>query len=192
MTYRHTGPERQGHEPAGGAHDPAGRRHGTDLKALLKRLNQDATQLAHDELELAKLELREVAEAFGDDVQNASRTLVKDIAKVGVALTLAMLAGLSLTAGAILVIGRLLGDAFWAGGLIVGVLLLAGAAVAGMSAARDLRESESLRLESGRRTFERNKAVLEDEVRETKEFAQEEATEFKRHATPPEEPRHRA
>ena len=38
------------------------------LKTLLGRLNQDASQFVHDELELAKLELREVADALGDKV----------------------------------------------------------------------------------------------------------------------------
>jgi hypothetical protein len=187
--YRHPRPALEPH-PA-----PDRGVNGADLKTLLRRLNQDVTQLAHDELELAKLEIREVAEAFSHDLREASATLVKNMAKVGVALTLAMLAGLALTAGAILGVGRLLGGAFWAGGLIVGLLLLAGAAAAGMSAARSLQESDALRMERGRRTLERNRAVLEDEARETKDFVQDEAEAFKRHATPPEEPppsRHRA
>lgn len=165
---------------------------GPDLKTLLKRLNQDATQLAHDEIGLAKLELREVAQAFSADLQEASRTLVQNVAKVGAALVLAALAGLALTAGAVLGIGRLLGDAFWAGGLIVGTILLLGAAVFGMSAARDLKESPELRLEHGRRTLEENQRVLKQEARDTTEFVRDEAKAFKRHATPPEETGHRA
>ena len=79
--------------------------------------------------------------------------------------------------------GRLLGDAFWAGGLIVGVVLLIAAAMAGRSAASDARSSEALRLEKTRRTVRRDTEVLADELRETKEFAQREAREFKQHAT---------
>jgi hypothetical protein len=179
------GPPRQEYRPNGPSD-------GATLKTLFKRLNRDATQLAHDELELARLEIREVAEAFSSDLQAASRTLVQNVAKVGAALVLAALAGLALTAGAILGIGLLLGGAYWAGGLIVGALMLVAAAVFGMSAARDLKESPELRLEHGRRTLEENKAVLKEEVRETREFARDEAAAFKRHATPPEEPGHSA
>jgi uncharacterized membrane protein YqjE len=153
------------------------------LKTLLGRLNQDASQFVHDELELAKLELREVADALSSDVREAGQTLAKDLAKVGVALSLALMAGLALTAGAVLGIGRLLGDAFWAGGLIVGVVLLVAAAMAGKSAASDARSSEALRLEKTRRTVRRDKEVLADELRETKEFAQRGARDFKQHAT---------
>lgn len=165
---------------------------GADLRTLLRRLNEDVTQLAHDEIELAKLEIREVAGAFSADLHEASRTMVQNVAKVGVALVLAWLAGLALTAGAILGIGRLLGGEFWAGGLIVGALFLIAAAIFGMSAARALKESPELRLEHGRRTLDQSKQVLAEEARETKEFAREEAEAFKRHATPPEEPRHLA
>jgi uncharacterized membrane protein YqjE len=155
------------------------------LKTLLSRLNSDASQFVHDELELAKLELREVAGALSSDVREAGQTLVKDLAKVGVALSLAFMGGLALTAGAVIGIGRLLGDAFWAGGLIVGIVLLVAAALAVKSAASDAKNSDALRLENTRRTFERDKEVLADEVRETKDFVQQEAREFKEHATGP-------
>lgn len=157
---------------------------GVDLKVLLGRLNRDATQLVHDEIELAKLELRDVADAFASDVQSAGKTLAKDFAKIGMALSLATLAGLALTVGAILAVGQLLGGAFWAGGFIVGAVLLIAAGLLGWSAASDLGDSESLRLEHGRRTLSRDRAVLEDEARRTKEFAQEEAADFKREASP--------
>lgn len=160
-----------------GIHDDVG------LKTLLKRLNEDASQFVHDELELAKLELREVAGALSSDVREAGQTLARDLAKVGVALSLALMGGLALTAGAVLGIGRLLGDAFWAGGLIVGIVLLVAAALAVRSAATDAKTSESLRLENTRRTIQRDRQVLADEMRETKEFAQREAREFKQHAT---------
>ena len=161
----------------GAMHDEAG------LKTLLKRLNQDASQFVHDELELAKLEFKEVAGALSTDVREAGQTLAKDLAKVGVALSLALMGGLALTAGAVLAIGRLLGDAFWAGGLIVGIVLLVAAALAGRSAATDAQESEALRLTRTKRTMKRDSQVLADEMRETKEFAQREAQEFKDHAS---------
>lgn len=161
------------------------RDHGPDLRTLLARLASDISQLAHDEMTLAKLELRSVADTFANDLREAGRTLVKDLAKVGVALTLAMLAALALTAGAILAIGALLDGAYWAGGLIVGAVLLIAAAVFGMSAARDLRDSGSLRLEATRRRAEQNRDVLAAEARQTKTFARQEAQDFKEHASSP-------
>lgn len=153
------------------------------LKTLLSRLNSDASQFVHDEIELAKLELREVAGALSSDVREAGQTLAKDLAKVGVGLSLALMGGLALTAGAVLGIGRLLGDAFWAGGLIVGIVLLVAAALAMKSAASDVKDSDALRLENTRGTFQRDKEVLANEVRETKDFVKQEAHEFKEHAT---------
>ena len=161
----------------------AGRDNGPDLRTLLSRLGQDVSQLAHDEMTLAKLELRSVADTLSGDLQNATKTMVKDLAKVGIALSLAVLAGLALTAGAIIGIGLLVG-AYWAGGLIVGVLYLIAAAVFGMSAAKDLKTSDSLRLESTRRRVEQNADVMKREARETKEFVRDEAQDFKRHASP--------
>jgi ABC-type multidrug transport system fused ATPase/permease subunit len=185
-TERMHGPHEQ-YDPRG----PAGWRGSgdrADLKELLSRLGQDASQLAHDEMTLARLELRSITTTLSDDLQNASRTLVKDMAKVGIALTLATLAGLALTAGAIIGVGILVG-AYWAGGLIVGGVLLLLAAVFGISAARDLQTSDALRLEKTRRSAERSKDVLAAEAEETKRFASEEASELKYRASPPEKPR---
>jgi hypothetical protein len=185
-TERMHGPH-EPYDPRG----PAGWRgsaDGADLKELLSRLGQDASQLAHDEMTLARLELRSITTTLSDDLQKASRTLVKDMAKVGVALTLATLAGLALTAGAIIGVGVLVG-AYWAGGLIVGGVLLLLAAVFGISAARDLQTSDALRLEDTRRSAERSKDVLAAEAEETKRFASEEASELKYRASPPEKPR---
>jgi uncharacterized membrane protein YqjE len=159
------------------------------LRTLLSRLNSDASQLVHDELDLAKLELREVAGTLSDEVKVAGRTLAKDLAKIGMALSLALMAGLALTAGAVLGIGRLLGDAFWAGGLIVGIVLLIAAALAGRSAVSDAADSDALRLKSTRQTIGEDRQVLADEARETKEFVQHEVGEFKRHASAKSAPR---
>jgi hypothetical protein len=193
----------QGTERVHGPHEPydpyaangppgpagwAGRGDGADLKELLSRLGQDASQLAHDEMTLARLELRSITTTLSDDLQKASRTLVKDMAKVGIALTLATLAGLALTAGAIIGVGVLVGS-YWAGGLIVGGVLLLLATVFGLSAARDLQTSDALRLEETRQSAERSKDVLAAEAKQTKRFASEEASELKYRASPPEKPR---
>jgi uncharacterized membrane protein YqjE len=159
------------------------------LRTLLSRLNSDASQLVHDELDLAKLELRDVAGTLSNEVKEAGRTLAKDLAKIGMALSLALMAGLALTAGAVLAIGRLLGDAFWAGGLIVGTVLLIAAVMAGKSATSDAADSDALRLKDTRRTLAEDKQVFADEARETKEFLQHEAQEFKHHASEKAAPR---
>lgn len=163
-----------------------------DLKILLRQLSNDASQLAHDELTLAKMEIRDIADAFSSDIQTAGQTVVRDMAKVGIALSLATLAGLALTAGAVMGIGALLGGAYWAGGLIVGTILMIAAAAFGMSAAKDLRESEALRMENARRTLERDKDMMQSEARETQRFASESARDFKDHASPPENPTSRS
>lgn len=179
-----TGPEGGiPHEPRFGGTGTGSAEHGPELKTLIRNLGQDLSQLAHDELTLAKLELRSVGDTLSDDLRNAGRTLVKDLVKVGVALTLGTLAALALTAGAIMAIGALLG-AYWAGGLIVGVVLLIAAAVFGMGAAKDLKTSESLRLESTRRRAAQNKDVMASEARATKQFARQEGKDFKQHASP--------
>lgn len=160
-----------------------GTRDDGDLSSLIAQLGRDASQLAQDELTLAKMEIRDVAETFSADLEDAGRTVVKDLAKVGVALSLGTLAALALTTGAILAVGRLLGGAFWAGGLIVGLVLLIAAVVFGLSAARDLRDSDSLRMERTRRRLDRDSDVLKDEAEKTSNFVRDEARDFKRHAT---------
>jgi hypothetical protein len=158
---------------------------GTDLKELLSSLGQDVTQLAHDELALARLELRSVADSLSSEVREASRTLVKDLAKVGIALSLATMGGLALTAGLVIGVGVLVG-AYWAGGLIVGGLLLIAAIVFAMSAARDIQQNDAIRLEETRRRVGQNTDVLAAEAERNKRFVREEGREFKRRATPPE------
>lgn len=167
-------------EPAGRYREPMYESQGPDLKALIRSLGEDASQLAHDEMTLAKIELRSIADTLTDDLQDASKALVMDLAKVGFALSLATLAGLALTAGAIMAVGALLGGAYWAGGLIVGAVLLIAAGLFGASAAKDLRDRESLRLESTRARAEQNKDVLAHEARETGEFARDEVDAVKR------------
>lgn len=182
MAKRYTTDDRGGVELRDGMSrlPPPGNGVDRDLRRLIADLGRDVSQLAHDEITLAKMEMRDVAEAFSADLQGAGKMLVKDMAKVGMALSLATLAGLALTAGAILAIGQLLGGAFWAGGLIVGLVLALVAAGLAMSAAKDLQESDELRLERGRRTLERDRAVMKEEARDTAEFAKDEARDFKR------------
>ena len=176
--------EEHGPEPfrreAAGRHNGGYRTEGRELKRLIRTLGEDVSQLAHDEMTLAKLELRNVADTLSNDLKDAGSALAKDMAKIGVALSLATLAGLALTAGAILAVGELLGDAYWAGGLIVGAVLLIAAGIFGASAARDLKERESLRLGHTRARAEEGKDVMAHEAHETKEFAGDEARKARR------------
>lgn len=159
---------------------------GEDIRTLLSQLGRDASQLAHDELALARLELRGVADTLTGELREAARTIVANFAKIGVALVFALLAGLAITAGCIIGIGLLV-DAYWAGALIVGAVWLVVAAVLGMSAARKLREPESpLRMGRTRRAAEHGSDVLASEVGETRDFVKEEGREFRRRVTPPE------
>lgn len=158
------------------------------LSALVKRLSSDASQLIHDEMELGKLELRRVADNLGAELSEAGRTLVRDLAKLGASLVLALLAGMTLTVAAVLGVGLLVG-AYWAGALIVGALLGIAAAVLARGAASDMGDADALRLENTRRAARHATGVMADEGQRTKEFASDEAAEFKRQATGSPQPR---
>jgi hypothetical protein len=154
------------------------------LKGLLSQLSSDATQLVHDELDLAKLELRDIAQTLRDDVKEAGGTVAKDLAGLGVALTLAMLAGLALTAGAIIGIGDLLDGAYWAGGLIVGLVLLIAAWIAVKRATTDIKGSRAIHFEDTKRAVRDDTAALREEMRDTRDFAKHEAREFRSRVAP--------
>jgi hypothetical protein len=153
-----------------------------DLRTLIRRLSSDATQFVHDEIELGKLELRRVSENLSADLSEAGRTVVRDITRLGVALVLASLAAATLTVAAFLGVGLLVG-AYWAGALIVGIILAIAAAVFARSAATDMKDSDALRFENTRRAGRHSTAVIADEGQRTREFVSEEGAEFKRRAT---------
>ncbi|HWV58581.1 MAG TPA: phage holin family protein [Longimicrobiales bacterium] len=189
MSWHSNSPKRERFDGPSTRPSPARPDGEADLRELVGRLGRDASQLAHDEITLARLELRSIADTMTTELRDAARTVATNLAKIGVALVFAMLAGFAITAGAILAIGSLLGGAYWAGGLIVGVVWLVVAAVLGAGAARDLRKPDSpLRMEETRRAAEHGSDVLNSEAQETKHFVQDEGREFKRRATPPEKP----
>lgn len=80
---------------------------------LLRELATESASLVRQEVGLARLEMKETAAAFA-----------KEVVRIGIAVGLAMAGGLALTAFLVLVVGNLLNGAYWAGALIVGVLLL--------------------------------------------------------------------
>jgi membrane protein implicated in regulation of membrane protease activity len=163
------------------------RRFGTEdasLRTLFSRLSSDTTQFIHDEIELGKLELRNVAENLGADLRDAGQALVRDVAKLGVALVLALLAGMTLTVAAALGVSVLVG-AYWAGALIVGVILAVAAAVFARSGASDMKDNDAFRFDNTRRAARRGTRVMADEGERTKEFVSDESTEFKQRVTGP-------
>lgn len=107
-------PRAEGQPPDDGTGDE-------NVATLIRELVRDTTELFRQELNLARLEMRE-------SVTGA----VSDAVKLILALGLALLGGLCLAVFSILGIGRLLGGEYWAGALITaGALILVGGALTG-------------------------------------------------------------
>lgn len=133
---------------------------GTDeasVRELIRNLADNSANLVRQEVNLAKLEVKETANA-----------LMRDVAKLGIALGFAAAGGLALTAFLILVIGDLLDGAYWAGALIVGGLFVLIGGVLAIRAINDLKKRD-MKPDETLRT-----------LREDKRWAQREAQEFKR------------
>lgn len=126
------------------------------LKTLFRQLGDDATTLVQEEIALAKLEMRK-----------EGRAIAADAVKVAIALSLAWMGGLALTAFLIIAIGGLL-DSYWAGALIVGAVFLLIGGVMAKGAVNDLK-TRSLKPEDTVAT-----------LREDKRWAKQEAQDFKR------------
>jgi uncharacterized membrane protein YqjE len=100
------------------------------LKDLLKQLAEDGSQLLRQEVDLAKMEMKETMSGYAQDG-----------ARIGTALMLALLGGLSLTAFLIIALGHLvLSDNYWLSSLIVAVLFLAIGGGMVKSAVGDMRK----------------------------------------------------
>ena len=123
---------------------------------LMRQLGDDLVGLLQDEIELAKLELRREARGFG-----------ADLARIGVALGLALFGAQAITAFLIIGLGLLIGS-FWLSALIVGVVLLAAAGILAKSAASSLQERDPV------------PEATVDTLQEDARWAQREAQEFKR------------
>jgi len=116
-----------GPEPTGAPHADAG----APLSDLFKQLAADGADLLRAEKDLAKLEIRQTA-----------ADMARDGVKVGIGIGLAAIGGLALTAFLILVVGDLLGDAYWAGALIVGALFLLVGGLLARNALKDMRRQD--------------------------------------------------
>jgi len=128
------------------------------LGELIRDLGQDGAELVRQEINLAKLEIKEAAGRITSGAIGAG--LWGGVALVG---------GLALTACLILLIGMALGGAYWAGALIVGaVFVLVGALMAWRSV-KKIRETD-LRPEETISTLKEDRRWL---GREAREFRQE-------------------
>ena len=99
------------------------------LGTLLKQLTGDTAELLRQELALAKSEMRETG-----------TRLLRDAAKVGIAVGLTLMGGLALTTSLIVGLGVLLSGNYWLSALIVGVVAFGAGYSMVQSAARDLSE----------------------------------------------------
>jgi uncharacterized membrane protein YqjE len=131
------------------------------LGDMLRRLADDAGQLVRSEVALAKLEMKEAGQAYA-----------LGGVRLAVALGLAGLGAMALTAALVLGLGVALGGAYWASAVIVGVLLLAiGGALAKRGVDR-IRETE-LKPEETIRTLKEDKRWAAREAREMKQALRE-------------------
>lgn len=130
------------------------------LGELFRDLADESVELMREEVTLAKLEMKQTATA-----------LTKDVVKVVVAASIAAVGGLALVAALIMVLGEILGDAYWAGALIVGALFLLIGGIMAKSAISDMKQ----------RDLKPDETI--ETLREDKRWAKTEAREFKREVT---------
>ena len=109
-------------EPVGASRRP--------LAEMIKELAQDASALIHQEMALARAEVR----------QNL-KDLTKNVAEIAVGGGIAVVGLLVLVAFTIIGLGLLLGGTYWLSSLIVGVVLLAGGGFFVASGVRGLGKS---------------------------------------------------
>jgi uncharacterized membrane protein YqjE len=125
------------------------------LGDLFRQLAQDSATLVRQEVALAKAELRENV-----------RSVARDTAKIAVGAVLAGVGALVLVAFLVLLLGDAVGR-YWAGALIVGVLLLAIGAVLAMSAMKRLKQ-ETIKPEQTLETLKEDKQWLQSEMKQAR------------------------
>ncbi len=130
------------------------------LGDLLSRLTSDTTALVQQEVALAKAELKQTGIRLG-----------KDAAKIGVAVALAFVGGLALTAFLIIALGKVLGGSYWLSALLVGVVAFGVGYAMVKSAIKDI----------GDRGITPQQTV--DSLRENQQWAKREGRDLKRDLT---------
>ena len=129
------------------------------LGDLIRRLTTDSSDLLRNEIRLAKTEMREVASA-----------MTKDLVKIGIALGMALVGVLALTAFLIVALGDAI-DNYWLSALIVAVAFLAIGGLLARGAIADMKGREVKPVETVRT------------LREDKEWARREVQDLKRDIT---------
>jgi uncharacterized membrane protein YqjE len=131
------------------------------LGDMLRRLADDAGQLVRSEVALAKLEMKE-----------AGRAYALGGVRLAVALGMAGLGGMALTAALVLGLGLVMGGLYWASALIVGVFLLLIGGVLAKRGVDRIKETE-LKPEETIRTLREDKRWAAREAREMKQALRE-------------------
>ena len=126
---------------------------------LFRQLADDTNHLVRQEINLAKLEMKQTGEA-----------LARDGMKIGIAVALGLVGALALGAFLIIALGALLGN-YWLSALLVGVLFLVVSGLLARAAVSHFKE-QSLKPEETIET-----------LREDTAWAKREARDFKRELT---------
>ena len=125
------------------------------LGELLRRLTTDTGELVRQEVSLAKVEMRQ-----------AGATLARDGTRIGIALGLALVGVLALTAFLILLLGDLF-DNYWLAALLVGVVLAVIGGVLAKNAVNDVQR-RGLAPEQTMGSLREDAAWAKQEAREVK------------------------
>lgn len=126
------------------------------LGDLLKELAQESSTLLKQEFALAKTEMRENVRSVG-----------KDAAMLAIGGSMLAVAALVLTAALVALLGDILGDEYWLGALIVGVLYaIIGGVLLGR--ARDRLKNEDLKPEATMQTLREDKRWAQDQAQQIK------------------------
>jgi len=125
------------------------------LGDLFRQLAQDSATLVRQEMALAKAELRENV-----------KSVARDTAKIAVGAVLAGVGALVLVGFLVLLLGDAIGK-YWAGALIVGILLVAIGGFLAMSAMKRLKQ-DSITPEQTLQTLKEDKQWLQSEMKQVR------------------------
>lgn len=124
------------------------------MRDLMKQLGTDANRLLRAELALARLELKETV-----------RETALDSLRLVTALGLVVVGGLTLTAMLVLLLGMLLGGAYWAACLMVGATMLIAGGFLARNGLQGLRQ-QRIAPEETIQTIKENRDWARHELRE--------------------------
>jgi uncharacterized membrane protein YqjE len=122
---------------------------------LFRQLAQDSATLVRQEMALAKAELRENV-----------KSVARDTAKIAVGAVVAAVGVLVMVAFLVLLLGDVIGK-YWAGALIVGVLLVAVGAFLAMGGMKRLKK-DSITPDQTLQTLKEDKQWLQSEMQQVR------------------------